>query len=167
MISIRHIEKRDHRACVAVTETLTGWFTPDAQERAIPTDLRYQDGLLAESDGCVVGFISLYVAEGRLNIGWLAVHRDYHRQGIGAGLLARAEALAAEMGLDEIATHTLGDSVEYEPYEQTRAFYSKHGFEIYQRNRTDNSECPEEIRIKKTVAQQVASADLAGSAAEQ
>jgi len=153
MISVRPIEERDHAACVAVVKTLTGWFTDDAQERAVPTDLRYQRGFLAESDGRVLGFITLFVAEGRLNIGWLAVHRDYHRQGIGGRLVARAEEAAAEMGLTELATCTLGDSVRYEPYEQTRAFYFKHGFRVYQRNKTDNPECPEEIRIKKTVAQ--------------
>ena len=151
MISIRPIEKRDHAACVAVTETLPRWFTPDARERAIPTDLRHQDGFLAESDGCVVGFITLYVAEGRLNIGWLAVRQDCRRQGIGGMLLSQAEAFAAELGLREIATSTLGGSVGDEPYQQTRAFYFRHGFAIYQRNQTDNPECPEEIRIAKNI----------------
>ena len=149
---IRSIQPQDHAACVAVVKTLTGWFSPDAQDRAVPADLKYQQGFLAESDGRVVGFITLFVAEGRLNIGWLAVRRDYHRQGIGGKLLARAEQRAAELGLSELATYTLGDSVEYKPYEMTRAFYFKHGFQIYQRNKTDNSECPEEIKIKKRIA---------------
>jgi GNAT superfamily N-acetyltransferase len=144
---------------VAVVKTLTGWFTEDAQQRAVPADLKYQRGFLAELDRRVVGFITLFVAEGRLNIGWLAVHRDYHRRGIGGKLVARAEKLAVEMGLTEIATYTLGDSVDFEPYEQTRAFYFKLGFRVYQRNKTDNPECPEEIRIKKTVAQPSAAAD--------
>jgi len=158
-MSVRRIEERDCAACVAVVKTLTGWFTEDAQQRAVPADLKYQRGFLAELDRRVVGFITLFVAEGRLNIGWLAVHRDYHRRGIGGKLVARAEKLAVEMGLTEIATYTLGDSVDFEPYEQTRAFYFKLGFRVYQRNKTDNPECPEEIRIKKTVAQPSAAAD--------
>jgi len=159
MISIRPTEEIDHAACLAVARTLTEWFTEDAQERAVPVDMKHQRGFLAESSGRVVGFITLFVAEGRLNIGWLAVHRDHHRRGIGGRLVARAEELAVEMGLTEIATYTLGDSVDYEPYEQTRAFYFKHGFQVYQRSRTDNPECPEEIRIKKAVGQPSVAAD--------
>ena len=153
MISVRSIEARDHPACVAVVKTLTGWFSADAQVRAIPADLRYQLGFLAESDGRVVGFITLFVDEGRLNIGWIVVHKDYHRQGIGGKLIVCAEQAAADMGLTELATYTLGDSVDYEPYEATRAFYFKHGFQVYQRNKTDNPGCPEEIKIKKEITQ--------------
>ena len=54
--------------------------------------------------------------------------------------------------IEEITTDTLGDSVDYAPYEGTRAFYFKHGFQIYQRAQTDNPGCPEEIKIRKRVA---------------
>ena len=94
MISIRPTEEIDHAACLAVARTLTEWFTEDAQERAVPVDMKHQRGFLAESSGRVVGFITLFVAEGRLNIGWRAVHRDHHRRGIGGRLVARAEELA-------------------------------------------------------------------------
>ena len=166
MISVRSIEARDYAACAFVAKTLTGWFTEDAQIRAIPADLKFQRGFLAESDGQVVGFITLFVAEGRLNIGWLGVHRDYHRQGIGGKLLAYAEQAAADMGLTELATYTLGDSVDYEPYEATRAFYFKHGFQVYQRNKTDNPDCPEEIKIKKEIAQSSVPGDAEDRARE-
>ncbi|MBN1518025.1 hypothetical protein JXA32_15790 [Candidatus Sumerlaeota bacterium] len=63
----------------------------------------------------------------------------------------RPEQTARDMGLDELATYTLGDSVECAPYEPTREFYWKHGFRIYQRNQTDNPECLEEIKIAKKV----------------
>jgi len=150
---IRSIQPEDHAGCVGVVRTLTGWFTPDAQDRAVPIDLEHQLGFLAESDGQILGFVTLFVAEGRLNIGWLAVHRDYHHKGIGAKLLARAERCTAELGLTELATYTLGDNVDYEPYEATRAFYFRHGFQVYQRNQTDNPECPEEIKLRKRIAE--------------
>lgn len=158
-MNVRSIEPQDHAACVAVVKTLTDWFTPDAQDRAVPADLKYQQGFLAESEGRVLGFVTLFVAEGRLNIGWLAVRRDCHRQGIGGKLLARAAHRAAELGLSELATYTLGDSVEYEPYETTRSFYFKHGFQIYQRNKTDNPECPEEYKIRKRIAEPAGAGD--------
>jgi len=81
----------------------------------------------------------------------LGVKRDCQRQGIGGLLLDAAEDAARDMGIEELATCTLGDSVDYQPYEQTRAFYAKRGVRIYQKNKTDNPGCPEEIRILKKI----------------
>ena len=67
--------------------------------------------------------MTLYVAEGRLHIGWLGVDKAFQRQGIGSRLIAAAEMRARDIGIDELATYTLGDSVEYQPYEETRRFY--------------------------------------------
>lgn len=159
MIEIRPMEPDDHSDILAVAETLLEWFDVDARGRAIPTDLQHQDGFVALLDSKLVGFITLFVAEGRLNIGWLGVKKDCHRQGIGGRLLDAAEDTARDMGIEELATYTLGDSVDYQPYEQTRAFYAKHGFQIYQRSKTDNPGCPEEIKILKKIAQQVHAPD--------
>jgi N-acetylglutamate synthase-like GNAT family acetyltransferase len=87
------------------------------------------------------------------------VHREHHQQGVGSRLIERAERAAAEMGLTELATWTLGDAVDYEPYERTRGFYAKHGFIIYQRSWTDNPNCPEEIKLSKRIAQPSRPAD--------
>ena len=86
-----------------------------------------------------------------MHIGWLAVEKLVQRQGIGRRLLNAAEALARELQIDEIATYTLGEEVDYQPYETTRQFYWKHGFKVYKRSRTDNPGCPEEIWISKPV----------------
>jgi len=59
------------------------------------------------------------------------------------------------MGLAEIATYTLGDGVDHEPYEATRRFYCSRGFRVYQRGKTDNPGCPEEIKIKESIARRV------------
>ena len=152
MITIRAIEEKDRAACVAVAETLPEWFNGHARNVAIPTDLEHQRGFLAESEGRIVGFVTLFVSDGRLNINWIAVHKDHHRRGVGGELIARAERAAGDMNIAELATWTLGDGVDYEPYERTRAFYRKCGFSVYQRSRTDNPDCPEEIRIKKRIA---------------
>jgi len=152
MIKTRLIVKQDHKEIISISEALTGWFNEDACKRAIPVDLRHQDGFVALAEGTVVGFITLFVAEGRLHIGWLGVRPDYHRRGIGSLLLACAEEFGRSHGLDEIATYTLGDGVDYKPYELTRDFYFKRGFKVYQKNKTDNPGCPEEIKIKKQIA---------------
>jgi len=153
MTETRPIQDSDHAAIVAVAEALPEWFDEDARGRAIPTDLRHQHGFVAVSDGRIVGFISAFFAEGRINIGWLGVRPDHRRNGIGAELLGCAEEFGRHHGVTEIATYTLGSSVEYEPYEATRQFYFSQGFTIYQTNKTDNPGCPEEIKIKKDIAQ--------------
>jgi GNAT superfamily N-acetyltransferase len=152
MLEIRPIEPPDRSNILALAETIPEWFDADARGRAIPTDLRYQDGLVAVRDRTIVGFITLFVAEGRLNIGWLGVKRDCHRKGIGHRLLAAAEDKARDLGLHELATSTLGPNVDYHPYQQTRAFYAKHAFRVYQTSKTDNPGCPEEIKLAKDVS---------------
>jgi GNAT superfamily N-acetyltransferase len=153
MIETRPIQEPDHPCILAVAEALPEWFDADARGRAIPADLRHQDGFVALSKGEIVGFITLFFAEGRLNIGWLGVRPDCQKNGIGSRLLGCAEEFARQHGLTEIATYTLGDGVDYKPYEATRLFYFSRGFTIYQRCTTDNPGCPEEIRIKKDIAQ--------------
>ena len=130
---------------------LPDWFDMDARTRAMPIDLLFQEVFVAADGGQIVGFITLYIAEGRVNIGWLGVHPDYQRKGIGGQLIKTAEDYCRQKGIDELAVYTLGDSVDYEPYESTRAFYLKHSFSIYQRSQTDNPGCPEEIKLKKYV----------------
>ena len=154
MIETRPIQEQDHRDILAVAEALPEWFDSDARGRAIPADLRHQPGFVALSKGRIVGFITLFFAEGRLNIGWIGVRPDHQKKGIGSRLLACAEEFGRRHGVTEIATWTLGDGVDYKPYEATRRFYFSRGFTVYQRSTTDNPGCPQEIKIKKPIAKQ-------------
>lgn len=153
---IRSFTPKDLEQIVRIAELLPEWFDEDARTRAIPIDLKFQEVFVCEGygnspDQTLLGFIALFIAEGRVNIGWMGVHPDYHRQGIGGMLIRAAEDYCRSIDVDELATYTLGDGVEYPPYESTRAFYKKHGFTIYQRAQTDNPGCPEEIKLKKKV----------------
>lgn len=152
MVETRPTQEPDHPGILAITQALPDWFDTDARGRAIPNDLKHQHGFVALAGGQVVGFITLFFAEGRINIGWMGVKPGSQRNGIGSALLGAAEAFGRERGVTEIATYTLGAGVDYAPYESTRAFYFKNGFTIYQTNETDNPGCPEEIRIKKEIA---------------
>jgi GNAT superfamily N-acetyltransferase len=151
MIDIRAMTASDHPAVLRLVSALPEWFDEHARGISIPTDIQHQTGFVAVSGAEVVGFINLYVADGRLHIGWLGVAPRAHRQGVGRLLLERAEEHARELGIAELATYTLGDSVDYEPYERTRRFYAACGFRVYQRSQTDNPGCPEEIRLVKEV----------------
>ena len=150
-ITIREYGESDYSGTLAAAASLPDWFDKDAIERAIPVDLKHQKVFFAESGGNICGFISLFIAEGRLNIGWLGVVPEMHRKGIGKMLLSIAEEFGIGNNLEEIATYTLGNNVDYAPYESTREFYRRNGFRIYQRSQTDNESCPEEIKIKKGI----------------
>lgn len=148
---IEPLETKHHAGMLEIVEQLPEWFDETARTRSVPVDIRHQMGFVAVREQKVIGFITLYVAEGRMHIGWLAVERQMHGHGIGSRLLEAAESEAHRMGIGELATYTLGESVAYQPYESTRRFYWKHGFKVYKRSRTDNPGCPEEIWISKHV----------------
>jgi GNAT superfamily N-acetyltransferase len=150
-VSVRPLSESDYANVDEIIAGLPEWFDERARTTSIPIDIRHQRGFVAEHLGKVVGFITLYVAEGKLNIGWLGVQHDLHRQGIGRLLLDKAAEVARHLGVRELATYTLGDGVDYEPYERARQFYFANGFQIYQRSQTDNDGCPEEIKISKVI----------------
>jgi len=61
-------------------------------------------------------------------IRYLAVVADSRGAGVGGELV---EAVCAELvddGVDLVLLHTLDVSVDYAPYERTRAFWRRHGF---------------------------------------
>ena len=58
----------------------------------------------------------------------MGVSREYHRMGIGAALVERAEEFCSGGGLLYLTVKTLADTVDYEPYARTRSFYGKMGF---------------------------------------
>ncbi len=55
-----------------------------------------------------------------------------------ARLLEFAEDHLRDAGVTQVRVETLGDSVEYEPYEWTRAFYRAMGFSEFKLVMTDN-----------------------------
>lgn len=150
---IRTLVEADHPDIIEIVAGLPDWFDETARTISIPIDIRHQRGFVAERHGEIVGFISLYVAEGKLNISWLGVRYDLHRHGIGRLLVEKAEDVARQLGVKAVALYTLGEGVEYEPYERTRQFYLAIGFDVYQRSQTDNPGCPEEIKMSKVVSE--------------
>ncbi|MFI5201684.1 MAG: GNAT family N-acetyltransferase [Candidatus Kapaibacterium sp.] len=148
--SIREIETQDFEGVQSLADSLEGWFSPEGQEM-ISRDIHFQNGFVAEQDGRIVGFILFYSDQGIAHIGWMGIDRMMHRQGIGTALLERMlEELRAANAL-EVRVSTLGDSVEYEPYERTRAFYLKHGFIEHQRILHDSESMPEELILRRTI----------------
>jgi ribosomal protein S18 acetylase RimI-like enzyme len=150
-MDIKIITPADFDSVVAIAQALPEWFDDSARNHQIPIDVKHHDGFIAFINGIPVGFVTLYVAQGRLNISWMGVLISNQRHNIGGTLLRAVEDQAKAMGITEIGTYTLGDNVDYAPYQRTRSFYYKNGFCVYKRSTTDNPGCPEEIWLSKKV----------------
>jgi len=150
-ITICQLSKQHYQEIVAIANDLSEWFD-DSGRANIAIDIRHQTGYVALDQHEVIGFVSLFVYEGALNIGWIGVKRAYHHQGIGRKLIEETIRHARKIGLDTIKVYTLGDSVDYAPYEATRKFYAGCGFRVFQRSQTDNPNCPEEMKLQYDIS---------------
>jgi XTP/dITP diphosphohydrolase len=115
--------------CRQLLDELPDWFgIPEAIDEYVAKAER-ATAIVAIADGSEVALLTLirhsaFAAE----IDVMAVSPDYHRRGIGRAILDHAEQLLAPDGVEYLQVKTLADTVEYEPYAQTRAFYVACGF---------------------------------------
>src|SRR4030042_6318150 len=149
-IMIRKYVTNDFKQLIEIAKTLPEWFTAGGV-RQMNIDLRFQNGFVALNGSRIVGFLSFYVSEGIAQIGWMGVLSEFHRQGIGQKLVGRLISELKKVGIQELRVNTLGDSVEYEPYARTRAFYRRIGFKDFQRIKQDNPEWPELLILVKNI----------------
>jgi len=147
-MDIRPTTPDDADAIMAIARFLPQWFTKTGLEH-LATDLKFQAGLVAVEGEGVIGFLTYFVYEAIGNIGWMGVEPNSQRHGIGRELVARFEHLMKAAGVGQLQVWTLGDSVDYEPYARTRAFYRAMGFTDYKREKHDNPECPESLHLRK------------------
>jgi GNAT superfamily N-acetyltransferase len=149
-VTVRDMTKDDVDNVAHLGRSLAGWFTPNDMKR-IAIDAQFENGLVAEHAGQIVGFLLYYVFEGKGRIAWMGVRREQHHQGIGRRLVGRLEEILRRAGIGEVYVGTLGDSVDYKPYVATRAFYRALGFKDFRRTLQDNWECPELLELVKHI----------------
>jgi len=149
-VHIRETDGSDIEHVLGIARALRSWFT-EKGERFIQQDAEFQNVLIAEVDSKPVGFLTYFTYEGVGHIGWMGVLPDEQRQGIGTALFRAFESAMKERNIDLLQVHTLGDGVEYHPYNRTRDFYRKMGFETYRVEKTDNPECPEDLTLRKRI----------------
>ncbi len=148
-VVFRPLRPQYQAGAVKIIKALRDWFDETAQ-RNIPTDLRFQNGFVAILASRVVGFVAFTVSEGVAMLEWMGVVPEHHRHGIGRRLVEKMIDELKRSDVNEVRVRTLGDSVEYEPYVQTRAFYRAMGFEDLQRiAQPDNKACPELLIMRK------------------
>jgi len=149
-IIIRKYVTTDFEQLIEIAKTLPEWFTAGGIKH-MSIDLRFQHGFVTLNDSRIVGFLSFFVNESVAQIGWMGVLSEFHHQGIGQKLVGRLISELKKAGIRELRVNTLGDSVEYEPYARTRAFYRRIGFKDFQRIKQDNPECPELLILVKNI----------------
>lgn len=131
-------------ACSRLTDLLPDWF-------GIPeSNAAYVAGVAEcicygafDPQGICVGLIALRPHFGStLEVWWMAVAPDKHRQGIGAKLMAAAEGEAMRLGCRDMVAMTLGEEAEDPGYAATRRFYLAQGFRPLVHEHMGNPETP-------------------------
>ncbi len=140
----------DHEAAVGLGRALPEYFN-DQGIAEMTVEIPQEDGAVAEVDGKLVGFVTWAIHDGIGRIGWIAVSGAHHRRGIGRRLVASAEEDLSAAGIDVLEVDTLGESVDYEPYERTRAFYRSVGFQDLKSVMLDNPGMPEMLTLQKRI----------------
>ena len=149
-IKIRKAKSDEISSVLEIASSLNEWFTENGV-RHIEQDLEFQAIFLAQASTEIVGFLSYFLYDGIGHIGWMGVLGNHHRSGIGKKLYEQFEKEMKERNIDTVQVYTLGDGVDYEPYERTRKFYRKMGFKDHRIETTDNPECPESLTLRKKI----------------
>jgi ribosomal protein S18 acetylase RimI-like enzyme len=114
-----------------LTTRLPEWFAQPQSNRHYAEQAGILEAWTARIDGRTVGLLflkrhSVVSAE----IYWLGIDPDHHRQGIGQDLVRAIERQLGQEGLKYLFVMTLHPEDPYEPYQRTRAFYERLGFEL-------------------------------------
>ncbi|MBT8212930.1 MAG: GNAT family N-acetyltransferase [Acidimicrobiia bacterium] len=139
---------RDHDAAVDLGRALPEFFN-DQGIAEMTADIPKERGAVAEIDGELAGFVTWTADENMGHIGWIAVSAHHHREGIGRRLIEVVENAAIAAGAPFLQVETLGESVDYEPYDRTRSFYRGVGFEDFKSEMLDNPGMPEMLTLRK------------------
>ncbi|YCO02593.1 GNAT family N-acetyltransferase [Vibrio sp. VNB-15] len=125
----RTAQKGLGKACEGVLRTLPEWFGREDSLIEYVAEIDALDTYTAWDGDNLVGFFSVnyhnpYSAE--LHV--LAVHKDYHRRGIGLLLFQTIEKELKAKSVKLLQVKTLGVSANDPNYEKTRHFYTALGF---------------------------------------
>jgi ribosomal protein S18 acetylase RimI-like enzyme len=125
----------DLEGLLEVARALPQWFTQAGLEE-MAHDFNLQEGFVATAGERIVGFITYESLTPELaELSWMGVRPEYQGRGVGKRLLQLAEERLIAQGIRVLEVSTVADSVAYEPYARTRAFYRANGFRDYRVDR--------------------------------
>lgn len=127
--AIREITRDRGAICSELWRSLPRWFGIESAIQRYVSDVEELTTFAAYVQEKPVGLASLdfhneYTAE--LHI--IAVHPEFHRQGIGRLLVAAVESHLKPLNYEFLSVKTLSPSRPNKEYEQTRTFYAAMGF---------------------------------------
>lgn len=131
MIAIHPLDDPDtkRRSCEALTVLLPDYFGIEKANRQYAEQAQLLPALAAyDSDKNIVGLLLYRHKTRATKIHWMAVHPDFHRQGIGRALITLLEKIVKEKGDDTLSVETLDPMVRDPHYLQTYAFYKALSF---------------------------------------
>ena len=110
--------------CESILRSMPQWFGIEESIVSYVKDIRKMLTIIALREEEVVGFLALnfhnpFSAE----IHVMAVLNQYHRNGIGRALVARAQEECRSKNCEYLQVKTVGPSSPDEPYRRTREFY--------------------------------------------
>lgn len=118
----------DREAILTLARSLDKWFTPQGLTE-VGEDLESHEGYVATRGTSFVGFLTWAPAsEDIARLSWIGVEEDAQHAGIGTSLLAAAVADLRRSRFRSLEVSTVADTVDYEPYAETRRFYRSRGF---------------------------------------
>lgn len=145
-MNIKNIESVEGKIeiCKSIIEELPEWFDEQGRKDYVAgiIDTDVWGYFINEKP---VGFISVKSNnEFTSEIYVFGVLRECHRSGVGSQLIeAACDKLMAD-NVKLLAVKTLDESADYEPYNQTRNFYLKHGFipvDVYKKIWNEENPC--------------------------
>ena len=144
-MAIRQMTVKDKLECLGIAAALPQWFTAKGISM-LSNDISSQSGLVVSDKEQILGFLIYFCNQGEATISWMGIHPGQHRKGVGSLLLQELVFLLKAQKVKNIFVSTLGDSVEYDPYNQTRSFYRKNGSKDFRViKHPDNPEQEEEL----------------------
>ena len=92
-------------------------------------DFKMNHVIVAKEKKKVLGFLSYTTYSGKMLLLWMGVYKGIQRSGVGKALVDWLVKESKRFKLYSIEVETLPEEDIYKPYERTRAFYYKNGFE--------------------------------------
>ena len=127
-MKIRTASDKDKKEALKIAESLKEWFNKDGIKN-MKIDFAMNHVIVAKEKEKVLAFLSYTCYSGKMLLLWMGVKKETQRKGVGEALLNFLVQEAKRLRLYSIEVETLPDEDIYEPYERTRAFYYKNGFE--------------------------------------
>ncbi|HRD70409.1 MAG TPA: GNAT family N-acetyltransferase [Legionella sp.] len=117
------------KVCQSLTHDLPEYFGLSEANEHYEKGVKARINFAAKKNNESLGLISIdFPYPHNANIYWMAVRKDYHRQGIGRQLFDAACHFAKTQGAKTITVETLSPSESEENYLKTYQFYQSIGF---------------------------------------